>query len=162
MGGITHLTTLAECNTLLTANKDRLTVIDFHAAWCGPCHAIAPVFEKLAGQHPGVSFVKVDVDKAQEISRAFRVTAMPTFVFVRAERKVHEVRGANAQALEAGIKQFSANASAANGPFPGSGHTLSGTPVPTEVPPPEASYLRWVLLAVAVGWWLYSARQKGE
>ncbi|TNY23616.1 thioredoxin-like protein, partial [Rhodotorula diobovata] len=72
--------------------------IDFHAAWCGPCHAIAPVFEKLAAQYRGVTFAKVDVDKAQEIARAYKVTAMPTFAFVKGERKVHEVRGANAQA----------------------------------------------------------------
>ncbi|BGP37914.1 mitochondrial thioredoxin [Rhodotorula kratochvilovae] len=162
MSAITHLTTLEECNKLLTAKKDRLTVIDFHAAWCGPCHAIAPVFEKLANQYRGVTFCKVDVDKAQEIARAYRVSAMPTFVFVKGERKVHEVRGANAQALEAGIKQFSADEAGASGTFPGSGQTLSGTPVPTEVPPAEQNYLRYVLLVLAVGWWFYSSRQKSE
>lgn len=61
-------------------------------------HAIAPVFEKLANQYRGVTFCKVDVDKAQEIARAYRISAMPTFVFIKGERKVHEVKGANAAA----------------------------------------------------------------
>jgi thioredoxin len=43
---------------------------------CGPCRVIAPVFEKLAKQHPNVNFLKCDVDEVQEIARTYRVTAM--------------------------------------------------------------------------------------
>ncbi|GAA5996158.1 thioredoxin family protein [Rhodotorula paludigena] len=162
MSAITHLTTLDEANKLFSAKKDRLTVVDFHATWCGPCHAIAPVFEKLANQYRGVTFCKVDVDKAQEIARAYRISAMPTFVFIKGERKVHEVKGANAAAIEAGIKQYSGGSDGTSGTFPGAGQTLSGTPVPTEVPPPENNYMKWVLIALAVGWFIYSGRQKKE
>ncbi|GAA5860534.1 hypothetical protein JCM3774_006200 [Rhodotorula dairenensis] len=168
MPSIEHIDSLPQLNKVLTANKDRLVVIDFHATWCGPCHAIAPVFEKLASQYPSATFLKVDVDKAQDVARAYRVTAMPTFAFVKHERKVHEVKGANAAAIEAGVKQFIGGTAASGGgggdskPFPGQGHSLSGTPVPTEVPPAETNYLKWLLLAAAAGYWFYSARSKGE
>jgi thioredoxin 1 len=53
-------------------------VVDFHATWCGPCHAIAPIFEKLANEHGSagkIAFVKVDVDAQQDIAREYNITA---------------------------------------------------------------------------------------
>lgn len=47
-------------------------------------------------------------------------------------------------------------------PFPGQGHSLSGTPIPTEVPPAETNYLKWLLLLAAAGYWFYSARSKAQ
>ncbi|GAA5968169.1 hypothetical protein JCM11641_003756 [Rhodosporidiobolus odoratus] len=137
MSLINVISSLSELNKLLTTRKDRLTVIDFHATWCGPCKAIAPTFEKFSQQYRNVTFVKVDVDAAQDIARAYSVSAMPTFVFIKDERNVLQVRGANVAALEAGIKQYSASGDGAGGAFPGQGQTLSGTPIPTEAPPPD-------------------------
>ncbi|GAA5830993.1 hypothetical protein JCM5353_005585 [Sporobolomyces roseus] len=157
---ITHMNSLPELNTLLKANSNKLVVIDFHATWCGPCHAIAPRFEALAKEFaPTSAFVKVDVDKASDISRAYQVRAMPTFIFIRNERKVGEVKGADPKALEAAIRQHSAGASSSSGSaFPGSGNTLSGSPIPTEAPPAEPfNYLKWVIIAVfVVLWFQYS------
>lgn len=68
--------------------------------------------------------------------------------------------------IEAGVKQFSGGAAVAGGvdgkPFPGQGHSLSGTPVPTEVPPADTNYLKWLLLAAAAAYWFYSARSKAN
>lgn len=61
--------------------------------------------------------------------------------------------------LEAGVKQFSADASGASGTFPGAGHTLAGTPVPKEVPPAERNWLKLILIALVAGWWAYSRGQ---
>jgi thioredoxin 1 len=43
---------------------------------CGPCHAIAPIFEKLSGQYPNVNFLKCDVDAAPTVSAAYSIKAM--------------------------------------------------------------------------------------
>lgn len=64
-------------------NRPGKTVVDFYATWCGPCKQYSPVLEKLAAEKmPGVSFVKVDVDKAADIAKQYEIEAMPTTVIL--------------------------------------------------------------------------------
>ncbi len=60
-----------------------LLVIDFYATWCGPCKMLAPVFEEVAAKYPDVTFVKVNVDEDEELARKFRISVIPTLVFVK-------------------------------------------------------------------------------
>ena len=60
--------------------------------WCGPCKAIAPVYQRLASQFPAVAFLKVDVDQVPAVAQRFSVTAMPTFIVLKGSTKVDEVR----------------------------------------------------------------------
>jgi thioredoxin 1 len=92
-----HLKTLAEFNEAISS--DTLVVIDFYAQWCGPCKAIAPYLVTLANSHPAVTFYKVDVDDAPEISQREKVRAMPTFGFYRGGEQLGVVIGANKNAL---------------------------------------------------------------
>jgi thioredoxin 2 len=56
-------------------------LVDFWAAWCGPCRMVSPVLDKLARERPGrVKLVKVDVDKSPGLSRRFDVQAIPTLM----------------------------------------------------------------------------------
>ncbi|MEV6109960.1 thioredoxin [Streptomyces sp. NPDC051940] len=57
--------------------------IDFWAAWCGPCRAFAPVFEKAAEKHGDIVFAKVDTEAEQELAAAFEITSIPTLMAVR-------------------------------------------------------------------------------
>ena len=56
-------------------------LVDFWAAWCGPCRMVSPVLDKLARERPGrIKLVKVDVDKSPGLSRRFDVPAIPTLM----------------------------------------------------------------------------------
>ena len=69
-------------------NSDGLVSVDFWAAWCGPCKAIAPVLEELAEDYQGrVKIVKVDVDANPQSAARFGIRSIPTlFVFKNGER----------------------------------------------------------------------------
>jgi thioredoxin 1 len=64
------------------------TVVDFWAAWCGPCKMVAPEMEKLAAKYDGkVAVVKVDVDANPGLSKAFNIMSIPTIAFFPGEGK---------------------------------------------------------------------------
>ncbi|EPQ60354.1 thioredoxin-domain-containing protein [Gloeophyllum trabeum ATCC 11539] len=127
---ITHITSVPQLNGILSKSKDKLSVIDFHATWCGPCHAIAPTFEALSKQYKNVNFLKCDVDAAKDVASLYRVGAMPTFIFLKGETKVDEVRGANRVGLESAVRRHASSSGSASA-FSGKGQTLGGsTPKP--------------------------------
>jgi thioredoxin 1 len=130
MSPITNVTSLSQLNTILSKSKEKLTVIDFHATWCGPCHAIAPAFEALSRQYTTVNFLKCDVDAAADVSGAYSISAMPTFIFLKGSTKIDQVRGANKSALESMLKKYSTSSTAA---FSGQGQTLGGDPAAPDV-----------------------------
>jgi len=59
---------------------ERPVVVDFWAPWCGPCRAIAPALEELAGETDRVEFVKLDIDENPETAARFGVLSIPTVI----------------------------------------------------------------------------------
>ena len=69
-------------------------LVDFHAVWCGPCKAVAPVLEDLAREFEGeVRIVKVDVDAEPELPKTYGVQGIPTLILFSKGKEVERHAG---------------------------------------------------------------------
>ncbi|KAF2425728.1 thioredoxin-domain-containing protein [Tothia fuscella] len=113
MPGAIHITSTKQFEDLLKSNTH--VIVDFHATWCGPCHAVAPIYEQLATKNSvpnSITFVKVDVDAQPEIAAKHSISAMPTFLFIKNGVVESSVRGANPPALKKAAEAAAADAKA--------------------------------------------------
>lgn len=79
------------------ADRD-LILVDFWAAWCGPCRMMNPILESIDGHTVHVG--KVDVDNNPQVSQAFSITSIPTMILFKDGKPVKRITGArNKQAL---------------------------------------------------------------
>ena len=58
-------------------------LLDFLAAWCGPCTMLSPVVEELAHEHPEISFGKVNVHEVPELAQRYQISAIPTLLLFK-------------------------------------------------------------------------------
>ncbi len=94
--GALHLTDKDFAQEVLQSNIPVL--VDFWAEWCGPCRAIAPIVEELAGELQGrMKVAKVDVDQAQDLAAEYDVRSIPTLLVFKNGKVVEEIIGAMAK-----------------------------------------------------------------
>ena len=66
-----------------TVSKEGIVILDWWAAWCGPCRAFAPTFEQASEKHPDLVFGKVDTEAQPELAGAFEIRSIPTLMVFR-------------------------------------------------------------------------------
>lgn len=97
-GIIKHLTD----NTFKNEISKGVTLVDFHADWCGPCRMLAPVLDQIATEMKGKAQVaKVDIDAEQKTATEFQITSVPTLILFKNGKEVSRLVGLrNAEAVK--------------------------------------------------------------
>lgn len=71
-------------------------LVNFSAAWCGPCRSISPIIEKLTEDYKEkVKIVKLDIEMMHDVSRDFNIRGVPTFIFFKDGKEIERWVGAN-------------------------------------------------------------------
>ena len=112
MASIVHISSTTQFSNLLSSSA--IVVADFYADWCGPCRAIAPVYSQLSEQlsRKGlITFAKINTDEQKELSAAYSIRSLPTFLIFKNARKVEEIQGADQRRLSTAIQKIAQEAS---------------------------------------------------
>jgi thioredoxin 1 len=80
-------------------SSDKLVLVDFWAAWCGPCRMVSPVLEEIAAEHADtITLAKLDIDENPATARDYQVMSIPTMILFKGGEPVKQIVGAKPKA----------------------------------------------------------------
>ena len=81
-------------------NSETPVVVDFSAAWCGPCQQLSPIIDELATEYEGrVKIGKVDIDNAQSTAATYGIMSVPAVLYFKGGEKVYQHIGLNPKSV---------------------------------------------------------------
>ena len=89
---IVNLTISSDFKKLVLDNLG-LVLVDFHAAWCGPCQMISPIIDEISQSHPDISIVKIDVDQFGDIAMNYQISSIPALLIFQSGKLKNSLIG---------------------------------------------------------------------
>jgi len=100
---IVTLNTIEEYEKALEISKTNIIVFDFFADWCGPCKRLTPHLQELAEKYTDIYFYKINVDTNEKLTIEYKISSMPTVLFIKDSKVLHRIVGANIEGINKAI-----------------------------------------------------------